>query len=169
MTEKDEALLLADGEALLSRRAEIERAILRGHKGTAAALAVQIAQLGRQRDRVRVDLLKITAAADEGVGVRAGDDDPDPGYGEESGAEDFYAARERLAARDRELMYQIEALSHRARTMPRTPVPAPLADLESARAQNEAQVRAWRARCRRAGVELDLPHHGEFAGLGLED
>lgn len=169
MAVREEELLLADGEALLSRRAEIERAILRGHRGTAAALAVQIAQLGRQRDRVRVELLKITADADEGVGVRAGDDDPDPGYGEDAAAEDFYAARERLAARDRELMYQIEALTHRARTMPRAIMSAALIDITGARAKIEAQLREWRARCRRAGVELDLPHHGEFAGVGLED
>lgn len=163
-----ETELLADGEALLGRRAEIERAILRGHRGSGPALAVQVAQLERQRDRIRVELLKIVAEADE-RGAAAQEDDPDPGYEEDDGAEDFYAARERLAARDRELMYQIEAIKQRARTIRAGPLPPALADLEHSRAQNEAQVRQWRARCRRAGVEATLPQFEEFAGVSDED
>lgn len=166
MRSQEETQLLADGEAILARRAELERAILRGHRGTAAALAVQVAQLGRQRDRVRVELLRITREADErDAGDDAGFDD-DAG---EPGVEDFYAARERLAVRDRELMYQIEALTHRARTLPRAAVPPALADLESARAQLDAQLRQWRARCRRAGLAADLPQYDEFADVSPED
>lgn len=165
MTPNEEALLLADGEAILTRRAELERAILRGHRGTRAALAVQVAQLARQRDRVRVELLRITAEADERE-AGSGDDDA---YDDEPAVEGFYAARERLAVRDRELMYQIEALSHRARTLPRAPTPPALVDLENARAQLETQLGQWRARCRRAGVTLDIPRFDEYAGVSPED
>lgn len=163
MTTQAETELLAEGELLLSRREELERAIAREFRGTMAALAVQAAQLERQRDRVRAELLQIVTAADEAQGRPREEDEDDPGYAEAEGSEDFYDARERLAGRDQELLARIEALRQRARGLPRVEPPPALVDLELQREQLEGQIRGWRARCRRAGVEATLPRFEEFA------
>lgn len=164
MTGQVEAELLAEGEVLLSRREEIERAIAREFRGTMPALTVQAAQLERQRDRVRAELLRIVAEADEAAGRERDEGDDEGEYGDADDGEDFYEARERLAARDQELMGGIEALRQRARSLPRTEPPPALVDLEHQREQIDAQVRQWRARCRRAGVEATLPRYDEYAG-----
>jgi hypothetical protein len=162
--EQVEAELLAEGELLLGRREEIERTIAREFRGTMPALTVQAAQIERQRDRVRADLLRIVATADEAAGLRRDEDDEDEGgYGEKEEVEDFYETRERLAARDQELLAAIEALRHRARGLARVEPPPALVDLEHQREQLEAQLRQWRARCRRAGVEATLPRFDEYA------
>lgn len=160
---------MAEGEALLSRREGLERAIARDHRGSVAALAVEAAQAARLRDRVREELRRITEEADE-AGLREVDaEELDPGYAETSRPEDFYAARSRLAARDRELVGTIEALERRIATLRKVPVPPPLAALVGQREQVEAQLRGWRGRCRRLGVELTLARWGEFAGASMED
>jgi hypothetical protein len=165
MRSQVEAELLAEGELLLGRREEIERTIAREFRGTMPALTVLAAQIERQRDRVRADLLRIVAAADEAAGLRRDEDDEEGGYGDEDEdeVEDFYEARERLAARDRELMAAIEALRQRARGLARVEPPPALVDLEHQREQIEAQLGQWRARCRRAGVEATLPRFDEYA------
>lgn len=165
-----ESELMAEGEALLSRRAELERAIARDHRGSLPALTVQTAQAARQRDRVREELRRITEEADE-AGPRevADEDEADPGYGEAPAPEDFYAARSRLAARDRELVGVIEGLERRMAGLRKAPFPPSLAALEAQREQVEAQLRVWRSRCRRLGTPLTLARFDEFAGAGVED
>lgn len=169
MTTQVEAELLAEGEVLLSRREEIERAIARDFRGTMPALTVQAAQLERQRDRVRAELLRIVTEADEAPSRARDEHEEDPGYGEEEAREDFYDARERLAQRDRELQAAVEALRQRARALPRVEPPPALVDLEHQREQLDLQVRQWRARCRRAGVEATLPRYEEYATGMLDD
>lgn len=155
--------LLADGEALLARREEVELAVLREFRGTRPALLVQAAQVERLREQVRVELLRIVTQFDE-VDAAERDDDADVGE-----ADHFYAERERLAARDRELAGAIEALQRRA-AQTRTPrVPPKLAELEREHAQIEAQLRQWRGRCRRAGLSPSLPRWGEYAGSSEDD
>lgn len=166
MTSQIEAELLAEGELLLGRREEIERTIAREFRGSMPALTVQANQLERQRDRVRAELLQITSEADEAAALRREEEsEEDGGYGEEEEVEDFYEARERLAARDRELLAAIEALRQRARRLPKIEPPPPLVDLELQREQLEGQLRQWRARCRRAGVEATLPRFDEYAAV----
>lgn len=157
--------LLADGEALLSRRETVEKTIAREFRGSRAALLVQAAQVERQREQVRVELLQIVTAFDEGGEVEE-EEDGDEGAG---GAEAFYAARERLAARDRELCRAIEALQRRAAETRGAKVPPKLAELTREHEQLEQQLRHWRARCRRAGFTPSLPRWGEFAGVGEDD
>lgn len=163
MTSQVETELMAEGELLLGRREEIERTIAREFRGTMPALTVQAAQLERQRDRVRADLLRITAAADEAAASRRDEDEDEGGYGDEDEVEDFYEERERLAARDHELMAGIEVLRQQARRLPKVEPPPALVDLELQREQLDAAIRHWRARCRRAGVEATLPRFDEYA------
>ncbi len=163
-----EAELLTEGEALLSRREELERAILQGHRGSAAALRVRAAQAARQRERVRVELRKITEEADEAGPWTRDEDDEDPGYVQDVG-EGFYAARERLAQADRELVEMIAALERRARELGKASAPAALTDLVSRREQVEAELRGWRGRCRRLGLALTLSRYDEYAGAAMDD
>lgn len=153
--------LLADGEALLSRREGVERSIARDFRGTRPALLVQAAQVERLREQVRVELLRIVTEFDD-ADAPAGDDDDDD---DEAGAADnFYAERERLAARERELAGAIEALQRRAAEVRAVRLPPGLVELEREREQLEVQLRQWRARCRRVGFAPSLPRWGEYAG-----
>lgn len=163
-----EAELLAEGEALLSRREELERAIMQRHRGSAAALRVRAAQAGRQRERVRVELRRITEEADEAGSRGSDEDDEDPGYEREVN-EGFYEARERLAQADRELVETIAALERRAAQLRKESVPAALTDLVGRREQVEAELRRWRGRCRRLGLALSLPRFDEYAGAAMDD
>ncbi|MDC0718292.1 hypothetical protein [Nannocystis bainbridge] len=156
--------LQADGEALLRRREAIERSISRDFRGSRAAVLVQVAQVERERERLRAELQRLVREVDEA--------DPQDSYEDEdeAGAADgFYAARERLAARDRELVHRGEALQRRAAELRKAPAPAKLTELERERDQLESHLRQWRGRCRRAGLMLDLPRWGEFAGAAAED
>lgn len=156
--------LQADGEALLARREAVERAIARDFRGSRAALLVQVAQVEREREKLRSELQRLVHDVDD-AGPR---DDDDAGYDDEASADDFYAARERLAVRDRELVGRAEALQRRAAEQRQAPPPAKLTELERERDQLEAQLRQWRGRCRKAGLWLDLPRWGEFAGAAAD-
>ncbi|HEY8377964.1 MAG TPA: hypothetical protein VIK91_15815 [Nannocystis sp.] len=153
--------LLADGEALLARREAVEQRIVREFRGTRPALQVQIAQVERLREQVRARLQQIVTAFDEAEAPADDDEDRDERLG---AAESFYAERERLAARERELAAGIGALQRRAAEVRAEKLPPGLAELEREREQIEAQLRQWRARCRRAGFAPSLPRWGEYAG-----
>lgn len=160
-----ETELLAEGEALLTRRQELERTIARDFRGTPAALAVQIAQVERLRGRVRHELRRLVEdePLDEDDEREASDSDEEP-------PESFYEARERLAARDRELVDAIAGLQQRRRAAGATRSPPPLADLEHQRHQLEAAIRQWRGRCRQAGLAASLPRFDEYdLGGSAED
>jgi hypothetical protein len=156
--------LMADGEALLRRREAVERSITRDFRGSRAAFAVQAAQVERERERLRAELQRLVREVDE-----ADPDDESRDDEEAGGADHFYAARERLAVRDRELVGRGEALQRRAAELRKAPAPAKLAELEREREQLESHLRQWRGRCRKAGLMLDLPRWGEFAGSAPDD
>lgn len=156
--------LLDEGDALLRRRAEVEAAIGRHFPGSRAAALVEAAKIERERERLRVELQRLVEEVDD---VEA--DEVDDEGGDEAAPSGFYAARERLVVRDRELIGRAEALQRRAAQQRRAPVPAKLAELEREREQLEAKIRQWRGRCRQAGLRLDLPRWGEFAGSAEDD
>lgn len=180
MTDAKEELLAA-GEALLRRREAIEHTIVREFRGTRTALVVQAAQVERQRERVRVELLRIVHEVDESETedeeYAAGEEESDEAEGfyaasdeEEGGeAEGFYAARERLVGRDRELLQAIEALRRRAGELVKAKAPPKLVELERDRELLETQLRQWRGRCRSAGLALDLPRWDEYASSSEAD
>lgn len=157
--------LQADGEALLRRREAVERSIARDFRGSRVAVLVQVAQVEREREKLRAELQRLVREVDD-----AGpSDDEDAGYDDDGAADNFYAARERLAARDRELVGRGEALQRRAAELRKAPTPAKLVELEREREQLESQLRQWRGRCRKAGLMLDMPRWGEFAGSAADD
>jgi hypothetical protein len=153
--------LLADGEALLVRREAVERMVAREFRGSRAALLVQAAQVERQRDQVREELRQVVTDFDD-----AGTDDDGE---EDAGADAFYSARERLVARDRELVGAVAALQRRAGELRAAKVPPKLIELSRELEQLESQLRQWRGRCRRVGFAPTLPRWGKYAGGSDED
>lgn len=154
--------LFDEGDSLLQRRAEVEAAIGR-FPGSRAALLIRVAQIERERERLRVELQRLVHEVDD-----VDPDEVDRDEAEEAEPSGFYAARERLVVRDRELVGRAEALQRRAAQQP-GPTPAKLVELEREREQIEVKLRQWRGRCRQAGLRLDLPRWGEFAGAAEDD